>query len=435
MSEYDHIMKEISQLDSIDQLYVYLEQHYEKAQNDLVLYNDLLRVADHYGQSGYREVQIDILTALYEVEPSNKTAYLNAQAHMNYGEYDKAYDWILKAKQTKLQYKISLLKAQIMMKIGLVNEAREILVTLIKNFETKPEAYTTLAELYEQNHSYEMAEYYYDTVFKYFLRQVDRRAIRLKLFQFELMKEVIDIERIELLAEEENLPLETAEEYRTLALAYQRALQYDQAITYAKRALQTDKNLLDASFLLMELYEITGHKSNLKKELDFLTVSLPELHPTILDVAATAQKINYLNDHLIEKVSQYFQMAEDEEEQYTMIEMIVKYKLANNRPQEALEDLKEMSIYFSDEVYLSHLFASAYRALGQYELVEDFYQLALDNLSTDPELVYEVVTYYQEQNQTQQGFELAQRYKGTIYDTKQLKALREQLRLQLSQLD
>lgn len=431
MSEYDHIMKGISKLDSIDQLYVYLEQYYERAQNDLVLYNDLLRVAEHYGQSGYREVQIDVITTLYEIEPSNKTAYLNAQAYSNYGEYDQAYDWILKAKQTELQYKTSLLKAQIMIKIGMINDAKEILVTLIKKFTTKPEAYMTLAELYEQNNSYELAEYYYETVFRYFLHQVDRRAIRLKLFQFELMKEVFDIEKIESLVAEDNLPLETAEEYRTLALAYQRGMQYEQAITYAKLALQTDKNLLDASFLLMELYEITGHKSNLKKELDFLTASLPELHPTILDVAVTAQKINYLNDDLIGKISQYFQMSDDEEEQLIMIEMIVNYKIANNRPQEALEELQEMSDHFSDEIYLSHLFAAVYRALGQHELVEEFYQLALDNLSTDPELVYEVVTYYEERGHLKEAFELAERYKGTIYDAKLLQDLREQLRQKL----
>lgn len=433
MSLYDQVMKEITQLNSIDQLSDLLEPYYDRAKDDLVYYNDLLKVAEYFGLSGFREVQIDILSTLYNIQPSNKTAYLIAEANLNYAQYEPAYEWILKIKEDVIRYKSSILKAKIMIELGYVNEAKDLLTLLIKEFVTNHEAYILLADLFEANNQYDRAAIYYQTAYTYFDQQIDQRAVRMKLLKIEIMKEIIDIDKIEQLVETEGLPLETADEFYTMAIAYQRAMQYEQSIDYAIRAVQTDKNLVDARFLLMELYEATGQKSNLKKELSFLSATLPAYHAAIMDVAATAHTVGALNEILIEKLVDYFQFTESVEEQYDIIRMVVSYQLSIDQPQAALEILQEMSYDFPDEAYLSYLFATVYRMLGKVDFVEAFYQIALEQLTPELELVYDVVTFYQEQQQLQEAYDIAEHYKSSLYDTTELQDLRKQLSLQLNQ--
>lgn len=435
MSLYDHIMKEITQLDSIDHLNSLLEPYYDRAKDDLVYYNDLLKVASHYGQSGFRDIQIEMLTSLYDIQSSNKTAYLIAEAYLNYAQQEKAFEWVSKIKEDVIQYRTSILKAKILIELGRVNEAKELLTLLIKKYVTKHEAYILLGDLYEVNHHYDRAATYYNAAYTYFDQQIDRRAVRMKLLKIEIMKEIIDIESIEQLVETEGLPLETADEYYTLAVAYQRAMQYERSIEYAILAVQKDKNLVDARFLLMELYEATGQKSYLKKELSFLSATLPAYHAAIMEVATTAHTIGALDEELINKLVDYFQFTESVEEQYDIIRIVVSYYLSIHQSQVALETLQSMTHDFPDETYLSYLFATVYRALGMNEYAESFYQIALEQLTPEPELVYDVVTFYQEQQQIQEAFDIAEHYTHSLYDTNQLKALREELSLHLNELN
>lgn len=431
MSLFDQMMKDLSQLENMEQLSIALEEYYIQAETDPIIYNELMKVAEYYAQNGYRDMQIEILTVLYEIKINANIIYLISKAYYEYAQFEEAYAWI-KRLDGPLRYKTSLLEARILIELGDMNQAKDLLLANVKKFPTKPHAYVELAELYLNNHIYDRAEHFYQTAFDYFKDQLDGRAIRLKLVEIEISKEVIDIERIEELMFSESLPIENPEEAYILALAYKKAFQFQQAITYAAESITMDYDFLDARLLLMELYVETGQKEGLKDIIHLLAKALPSYHETILDVADAANKIQEFPEMLITKMIDYCEYTDDAEEQYKIISYLVRYKISIDKPQDALYYLKTLAGAFEDELVLSYLFAITYEKLNMSDYVEKFYLLALDQMAPEAELVSGFVKFYQNSGDTKKAFELAEKYKHSIYDTDQLKKLRTQMRKLLS---
>ncbi|MGO4927587.1 tetratricopeptide repeat protein [Fundicoccus sp. Sow4_F4] len=432
MSLFDQMMKDLSQLENMEQLSIVLEEYYIEAETDPIIYNELINVAEYYAQTGYRDMQIEILTVLYEIKLNSNIIYLISKAYYEYAQFEEAYAWI-KRLDGPLRNKTSLLEARILIELGDMNQAKDLLLANVKKFPTKPQAYVELAELYLTNHIYDKAEYFYQTAFDYFKDQVDGRTIRLKLVEIEISKEVIDIEKIEKLMLSEALPVENSEEAFILALAYKRAFQFQQAITYAAEAIAMDYDFLDARLLLMELYVETGQKEGLKDIIHLLANALPSYHETILEVADAANKIQEFPQVLINKMIDYCEYTDDAEEQYKIISYLVRYKIATDKPQDALHYLKTLAGAFEDELVLSYLFAITYEKLNMMEYVEKFYLLALEQMAPESELVSNIVKFYQTIGDIKRAFEVAEKYKHSIYDTAQLKSLRTQMRKTLSQ--
>lgn len=431
MSLFDQMMKDLSQLENMEQLSILLEEYYIEAETDPIIYNELINVAEYYAQTGYRDMQIEILTVLYEIKINSNIIYLISKAHYEYAQFEEAYAWI-KRLDGPLRYKTSLLEARILIELGDLNQAKELLLANIKKFPTKPQAYVEVAALYLTNQIYDKAEHFYQTAFDYFKNQIDARMIRMKLVEIEISKEVIDIERIESLMLSEELPIENPEEAFLLAQAYKKAFQFQKAITYAAESITLDYDFLDARLLLMELYVETGHKEGLKDMIHLLANALPSYHETILEVADAANKIQEFPQVLIDKLIDYCEYTDDAEEQYKIISYLVRYKNAIGKPQEALHYLKTLAGAFEDELVLSYLFAVTYEKLNMMDYVEKFYLLALEQMAPEAELVSNIVKFYQKLGEIKKAFEVAEKYKNSIYDTELLKTLRTQLRKSLA---
>lgn len=427
MSLFDKMMKDLSQLEDMEQLSILLEEYYIQAEAEPMIYNELINVAEYYAQTGYREMQIEILTVLYEIEMTANIIYLISKAYFDYAQFEEAYTWI-KRLDGPLRNKSSLLEARILMELGDLNQAKEILLKNIQKFPTKSQAYILLADLYLANNVYDKAEGYYEAAYKYLNHQIDVRAVRLKLVEIEISKEMIDIPKIENLMLSEDLSIETPEEAFILSLAYRKAFKFDQAIQSATEAIRLDGDFLDARLLLMELYHETGQKSELQSVIVFLANALPSYHETILEVADAANKIQEFPDVLIKKMIDYCEYTDDAEEQYKIISYLVRFKIATQKPEDALYYLKSLADAFEDELVLSYLFAITYEKLNMTDYVEKFYLLALEQMAPELELVSDIVNFYLEQNETQKAFDLSEKYKQSIYDTPRLKSLREQTR-------
>lgn len=431
MSLFEQMMKDLSQLDNMEQLSIVLEEYYIEAESNPSIYKELINVAEYYGQTGYRDMQIEILTVLYEIEISSNIIYFIAKAYNDYAQFEEAYSWI-KRLEGPIRNKTSLLEARILSELGDFNQAKDLLLANVKKFPTKPQAYVLIADLYLSNHVFDKAEEFYQTAFDYFYDQIDARAIRLKLVEIAIQKEVIDIEKIDKLMQVKDLPIENSEEAFILALAYKKAFQYQQAIKYASDSIAMDFDNLDARLLLMELYGETGQKAEFKNYINILANALPSYHETILDVADAANKIQEFPEVLINKLIDYCEYTDDAEEQYKIISYLVRFKNSTDRPQDALHYLQTLAGAFEDELVLSYLFAITYEKLNMITYVEKFYNLALEQMAPELELVTDFVNFYLKQGEVKKAFEVAEKYKNSIYDTAQLKNLRNQMRKTLS---
>ena len=427
MSLFDEIMKDLSRAEDLEQLSILLEEYYIEAENDQVIFNEMINVAAYYANRGYRDVQIDILKALYEINVSAKIIYLIADAYYLYSQYEEAYQWIKKV-DDNLRYKNSLLEAKILIELGDFNQAKSLLEKLIANYNLKAEPYVVLAELFYDRQFYEQAKTYYQSAYEYFPEKIDARAVRMKLVELESIKEVIDIQKIESLMLTEDLPIEEANEYYILAIAYFKAQIIDKAIEASIKAIQADRDLVDARLLLMELYETVSQNNELKKTIDQLAIMLPPFHEAIMDIAEIANRHNYFTDDLLEKLIDFYDYVDNVEDQYRIMSYLVNYQLSINKPENALHYLKTLAYAFEDEMSLTHLFAKTYEALNMLDRAEVFYNKALELGVGDSSLVIDAVKFYMNQERYEKAYLITEDFNNSAYQTQELVNLNNELK-------
>lgn len=428
MTILEEILEALAGVDTdVEQRFIIID-YIEKASDDPRYVPALEELAELVFKRGQIQIGLTILMELYEIKPSNSYAMKIVQRLYQYGEHDQAfYQWLEAAKKGNDDIEILLYEARLLDKLDFKPEAMDAYKRIIKANPLDPHAYKELADLLMEYGDYTEAETYYKALYEYFLDYEDLREVRMRLVQIESWKEIFNLERIIELETDERLPIETEEEYYLFANVYTTLNQYERAIDYAKKALQVDKENINYSLLLIELYSIVGQDSDLVNELSFAANSLPDYDPMILKIAQVAFDTDHLTEEIIDKLMDYYGLIDNYEDAYLVCEIVVNHYLKQNDPATALYKLRVLSDKLLDEEYLSYYFAKIFDALQNYEKAEEYYQLALDNLLPDEDLVFDYANHYQKSGQSDKALEVANHYANTIYDNDKLKQLRKEL--------
>lgn len=399
-----------------------------KANEDRKYYLVLEELSDVLFRRGQIDLAFSLLMEMYAVRKSSIYATKIVKRLYQYEDYERAYyQWLERAKISNDKLDILLYEAKLLNKLNFKTEAVELYKQLIKMDPTFSEAYKDLADLLMEQGNYQEAETYYRAIYEYLIDFDDIRDVRMRLVQLESWKEIFNLERIKELEYDPNLPVETEEEYYLFANVYASLHQYEVAIDYAKKALQKDRNNINYSLRLIELYNIVGQESNLVKELAHVARALPEYDPVIIKIAQVAFNSDYLSEEIVDKLMSYSSLIDNYEDAYLVAQIVVNHYLKKNDPATALFKTRIINENLLEEEYLSYNYAKIYEALNNYEMTEEYYQIALDNLLPDEDLVFDFVNYYYKTNQIDQAIAMADKYANTVYDNEKLKLLRKEM--------
>lgn len=424
----DDILNDLTEAKTEAEQKIVLINSVEKANVDKKNIPLLEELADILFRRGQISLAFLLMTEIYELRSTAKNAFKIVKRLYQYEEYEKAYyQWFDLAKMANDDLEVMLYEGKLLNKLDFKSQAIDIYKEIIKISPTYAQAYNDLADLLMEMGLHSEAETYYRAIFDYLIDYGNIREVRMRLVQLESWKEIFNLERIKELEYHPDLPVNTQDEFFLFANVYTQLHQYDVAIDYAKKALRKDKNNINYSLLLIELYNIIGQESNLVKELTHVANALPDYDPIIIKLARVAYQSNYLSEEIIDKLMNYSSLIDNYEDAYQVSQIVVDHYLSTNDPATALYKLRIINDSLLDEEYLSYQYAQIFQALNNIEKVEEYYQIALDNLLPEDDLVYDYVNFLNEHNQRHQAIKMAEKYKNTVYDNYKLKALRQEL--------
>lgn len=428
MTLLDEILESIASVDSIEGQRLVIITYIEKASEDKRYIPAMEDLAEIFLKTGSILQGLTVLMELYELKKASKYAKKIVKRLYQYEEYEKAYfHWLELAKTGKDDLELSILEARLLTKLGKKSEAIEFYRGIIKYNPTAAEAYEELADIYMDQNNISEAEKYYTAIYEYISDYKYIRAVRLKLVQVASLKEVLNLEQIYQLENDDRYPIETEDEYYVFANVYASLYQYDKAIMYAEKALQSDRDNINYSLLLIDLYNATGKKSNLYKELTFAAQALPPLDPTILKLAEVAYEVNALNDEIIEKLLDYSSLINNYDDAYQVVQIVINYYLDQDDAPAALHLLGVLESQSLDHEYLSFYYAKVYEVLGLFDKAQENYEIAIEVLLPEKDLIFNYALLFKKQGQLEQAFKVAKSYKNTIYDNFKLKNLRDEI--------
>ena len=368
MERWSRIQEEIESLPSVPDQMAALDQVLVDLGEDLALVSHLIRYfADQWGRQGYREAQLAYYDRIYQIDPQDEWAYLAALTAYRLNDLTRAGAWLTHWQSEDLPYDYQLLKSQILADQGEVNAARKILEGLIKDQAEAYPAYEGLANLYLDQGLYQKAIFYLDLLLTYFL-QVDpdlRRKWRLDLMACLLEGESIDIDRLQGLANLEDLPLERAEEFYLMGLVAHYAGDLQGARDYLTRALDQEPEALSARMVLLEVLSELGERQAFDQALANLADLIPWYDPMIKDCLTYATWQASYPTALLDKIKAYLPLEEDPSDYYQLLEVLVLGYLSQDQPGQASQSLQEFGQVWEDTPYYADLQGRILQAQGQ----------------------------------------------------------------------
>lgn len=422
---FNEIIQELEKNPTFDYQYEVLGLYLDKAEKNKQYLPALEEIANLLFLRGYNIMGIQLLIEMYKIKPSPRKAIKIAEQLYQQEEYEIAYTgWMHLAKQSSENYKLLLLEARLLNKLYKVTEAVKVYKYITEKHPTKPEAYEELGDLYVFLAEYEKAGRYYKAVLDYLTDYERVREIRMKLVNLELNSEKMSLETMEDIFNRQELPIELPEEYFALAKVYEKAQRYEQAILYAVKAMELDKDNINYSMLLMKLYHYSGKESKLFGEINWLIKTIPVTDERIYDIAKVARDMERLNDDIIEKLLYYYPFIEDETEAYDVIDIIMMYYIDNEKAEEGHHALRNFDDPSISEEYLSYYYAKVYEQLALYDKVEEYYLTAIHLAIDKPDLIYDTAKFYEKTGDNQKAVDLLKKYSRSSYtaDKDKLKA-------------
>lgn len=317
-----------------------LEQEFERAEEDETYYKRLVELSQHYRKMGAVDIALALLTKLYQIAPRNKVIFLLAQLHYDLTNYMQAGEWLALLPTPLTAYKPLILQSKVLIALEDYSQAKQLLKSLIEKYPTESLAYKLLAEVYESQALYDQAEHYYRILYEYFGTQIDVDTIRFKLIELAIFhKEVLNMHEIATLFPEE---VDNADEAYLLALAYQKAENFTEAIVYAQLAVELATDFIDGHFLLLELYSQSEDWVHVHQELDWLTQVIPPYDAMIVDLVPFALASHYEELALCDKVIDYYPLCEDLDERYQLLEYVIDTYLCTKTPAETQSLLEQL---------------------------------------------------------------------------------------------
>lgn len=379
MDKLSEWIEAIESLSAVDQQMEALDQVLIDEEEDLDLLRPLvLYFADRWGRQGYRLDQLAYYDKIYQVDPHDEWAYLGALTAYRLNDQPLANRWLDRWQASELTYDQQLLKSQILAASGDLNGSRSLLEDLIKKEAEAYQAYEALAYLYLDQGLYQKASFYLETLLTYFL-QVEgdvRRKWRLDLMTLYLQGDAIDLSKFQALAELEDLPLVSRDEYYLMALASQYAGDFLKARTYLSKVLDLDPDALEAHLLLLEVLSQVGEAFEYQEALAHCAQLIPWYDPLIKECLVYAQASGLYPIEFLEKVAAYIDLEEDPGDHYQLLEVLVMGHLQQDQVDQASQMLEDHGEIWQETPYYDYLWGHILKAQGKVEASQVYLERA-----------------------------------------------------------
>lgn len=306
-------------------------------------------------------------------------------------------------------------------------EAKKIFQQLVQAEVTNYRAYEEMAQLSLEMANYSSAQFYYQTLWDYFISEAPykRKEWRLKLMDLMVNSEWLKLDDLLALANDPALPLDTGDEYYLLALGQYSAGMLDQALESVKLGLMRDGDHFELALLKWELLLETYLDQpselylNLAVEsLNELIAIIPDYDSVIMDLLGGVQNLEVYPAPLINKLELIQDLVEDTLQSYQLLKLLVLGYLQNQDPSLAKQALESSELWQDIPEYLDYLSGRLFYAEGNYPAAIHKFMECYEAGIDEEDLIYYLGLSYIASGQIEKAREWVELIQGTVKENR-----------------
>ena len=306
-------------------------------------------------------------------------------------------------------------------------EAKKIFQQLVQAEVTNYRAYEEIAQLSLEMANYSPAQFYYQTLWDYFISEAPykRKEWRLKLMDLMVNSEWLKLDDLLALANDPALPLDTGDEYYLLALGQYSAGMLDQALESVKLGLMRDGDHFELALLkwelLLENYLDQPSELHLNlavESLNELIAIIPDYDSVIMDLLGGVQNLEVYPAPLINKLELIQDLVEDTLQSYQLLKLLVLGYLQNQDPSLAKQTLESSELWQDIPEYLDYLSGRLFYAEGNYPAAIHKFMECYEAGIDEEDLIYYLGLSYIASGQIEKAREWVELIKGTVKENR-----------------
>lgn len=276
-----------------------LDYHFQLASEETERYQQLLELAKLFGRSGFIEFKLAILIELWKINPEASIAYLIAQQFFVLNQLELASEWMERLTTFAMNEEMRLLQVQLLRNAGQHDEEKKILDQLLKENPQSVNVYYQLALYFINEQDSAKAKEFLNVIIEYFPDSPCSEEARSLLIQTMVDSEMIEPHKLTELVNHQSLPeLGNADQYLQVAKAYFLVEQYDEALKFAQKTFEMDKDNLDSVFMQLQIAVFQNQREIAQTHLNWLERNMPIDHEIIGEVAVLAEQLDLMTKGL-----------------------------------------------------------------------------------------------------------------------------------------
>lgn len=374
---------------------------------------------------GFIDQALAILNQMVTCWPQASLYFQIARLCLLQGDPEKTLLYI--GKIDHLTYETLLLQGQAYWAQNKYLEAKKIFQQLVQAEVTNYRAYEEMAQLSLEMANYSSAQFYYQTLWDYFISEAPykRKEWRLKLMDLMVNSEWLKLDDLLALANDPALPLDTGDEYYLLALGQYSAGMLDQALESVKLGLMRDGDHFELALLKWELLLETYldqpselHLNLAVESLNELIAIIPDYDSVIMDLLGGVQSLEVYPAPLINKLELIQDLVEDTLQSYQLLKLLVLGYLQNQDPSLAKQALESSELWQDIPEYLDYLSGRLFYAEGNYPAAIHKFMECYEAGIDEEDLIYYLGLSYIASGQIEKAREWVELIKGTVKENR-----------------
>lgn len=374
---------------------------------------------------GFIDQALAILNQMVTCWPQASLYFQIARLCLLQGDPEKTLLYI--GKIDHLTYETLLLQGQAYWAQNKYLEAKKIFQQLVQAEVTNYRAYEEMAQLSLEMANYSSAQFYYQTLWDYFISEAPykRKEWRLKLMDLMVNSEWLKLDDLLALANDPALPLDTGDEYYLLALGQYSAGMLDQALESVKLGLMRDGDHFELALLKWELLLETYldqpselHLNLAVESLNELIAIIPDYDSVIIDLLGGVQSLEVYPAPLINKLELIQDLVEDTLQSYQLLKLLVLGYLQNQDPSLAKQALESSELWQDIPEYLDYLSGRLFYAEGNYPAAIHKFMECYEAGIDEEDLIYYLGLSYIASGQIEKAREWVELIKGTVKENR-----------------
>lgn len=409
MLSIQHLIERTASCETLIDLSEQLTLELEDAADSDTVYQQLQELAHYFNQRGYVEFALWLWQELLAIRVEDHILYEITKVYHQQGDVLTASDYLQQLLAHNTQTSTLYLAAMIYVHQQDYAQAKNFLKAIMKQEPTYVEAYELMAILYERLEDYEKAKYYDRILLEYFPKYTKWRDVRLHYFDLLLQADIVNSQDFTYFTQPPYPVMTEVEEFYRLGLLQALSGLQEQAVQSLEKAIALNTDAFEYRFVLLEVLAALNQSDALTQQILSLTEIIPFTDSAIYFLGEWANDFGAFNVLLWQKLKDYSEIIDDEEESFQIIQWLLKPSNHDMTDDARLQLLDEFSSTFPDPDYLVGLYAPIYARLNRVEEAIVAYQIGCEQLSEQLDYVEEACAYFL----MNQRFDLEAKYRST----------------------